>query len=109
MRSERVFTVLHRNEAGAVAMCDQCDHVHIEIENVITVLSPAALEDILIELSHRKMNLDDYTVKTLIGPRIVIRLTDAVFLSLTKINCIRLIELFEISSHMLAVKTLITR
>lgn len=97
--------ILHQSKIGYVSICNECEHIHIEIGSFMMILYPKSFERLLKDLQKKKKT--NRYFKTFSGSKLLIRLTDTSFISLTKGEIEETIELLEISNHLLQAQKLI--
>lgn len=104
---ETKFDIIEQNEAGIVAICDQCEHLHLEIGTFTSVVSRESFEDICRFFIERKSNIGYLLVKTPSGKRVLVPVANNTFLTLTEDEFFQVSELFEFARHMLKTKELL--
>ena len=102
------FEIIEKNEVGVVAMCDQCDHLHIEIKTFTAVVSQKSFQEISTHLTNRRSLVNELVVKTPTSEKILVPVADNIFLSLNRVEFIQVVDLFEIAIHMLKVRKIIS-
>ncbi len=101
------FEIIEENEMGVVAMCDECDNIHIEIGAFTSVVSQKSFEDICRYLKSRKRYANELIVETPTSEKILVPVSNNIFLSLTLPEFRKVVDLFEMALHMLTVKRII--
>ena len=99
-------SILHQNKIGYVSVCNECEHIHIEIGTFMVVFRQKSFKRFLNDLQKKKKNNTTY-FRTSSGAKLLIRLTDNSFISLTKEEFEETIELLELSNHLLNVKQIL--
>jgi hypothetical protein len=99
--------ILHQNKIGYISTCKECNHFHIEIGSFMIILKQKSFERLLSDLQKKKEGKQYYN--TFSGSKLLIRLTDNSFISLTKEEFEFTLELFELSNHLVKAKLLIKK
>jgi len=97
--------ILHQSNIGYVSTCKECTHLHIEIGSFMTILHQKSFERLIKDFQKRKRSKKYF--KTFSGTKLLIRLTDSSFISLTKQEFEETLEMFELSNHLFQAKKLI--
>jgi hypothetical protein len=100
-------TVLHQNDIGSVSICNGCEHIHIEIGNFMTVLCPHAFELIIEDFNTINSNIENYTLSTPSGEKVLTRLTDNSFISQDPDDFEETLIMFEMANHFLKAKQIL--
>ena len=100
-------TILHQSKIGYVSICKECNHFHIEIGSFMIILKQKSFKRLLKDLQNKRES--DLYFKTFSGTKLLIRLTDNSFISLTKNEFEETLELFELSNHLMKAKLLIKK
>ena len=100
-------TVLHQNDIGSIAICNGCEHIHIEIGNFMTVLCPHAFEQIIDDFNNISSNIENYTLSTPSGEKVLTRLTDNSFISQNPDDFEETLLMFEMANHFLKIKQIL--
>lgn len=101
------FEILEQNDIGAVATCDQCDQLHIEIGAFTSVLNKDAFSDICTYLTSMVPIINDLLVKTPSSEKVLIPVGSNNFLSLTESEFYKVTELFQMAHHMLCARNIL--
>ena len=104
MEQVEKFEIIEKNKAGIIALCDQCDFIHIEIGTFTAVVSERTFEEICEHLVNRKPFIKELLVQSPSSKKILIPVSNNIFLTLNEKEFFAVVELFEISRHMLSAK-----
>jgi hypothetical protein len=97
--------ILHQNKIGYISTCKECNHFHIEIGSFMIILKQKSFNRLLKDFQNKRESKQYF--KTFSGTKLLIRLTDNSFISLTKNEFEETLELFELSNHLVKAKLLI--
>ena len=92
---------LHQNQVGYITICNNCDHLHIEIGSFMAVLCKHSFEMIIKDFKKIDARKQKHKFLTPSGEKILTQLTDNTYISQTPEDFDDTIELFEIASHYL--------
>jgi len=100
-------TVLHQNDIGSIAICNGCQYIHIEIGNYMTVLCSHAFKLIIEDFNKISSTIEDYTLSTPSGEKVLIQLTTNSFISQTPDDFEETLLMFEMANHFLQAKQIL--
>lgn len=96
--------VLHQNSAGKTRTCCECGNLHLEIGNLLAIVSEESLGMIIEEFKMKKNYIRMNSIETIGSKKIILELAgNNLFLSLNWNDFLETLELLEISQYYLQV------
>jgi len=97
--------LLHQGPTGSVSFCNECQHIHLEIKNLLAIVSEESFRLIIDDLKTRLQAIEDNQQEE---KKVLIKLSNNhLYLKLSTEEFISTFELFEISVHFLAAKKIL--
>ena len=96
------YKILHQTDLGYVALCEKCDHLHVEIGNFMSVLCKHSFNMILKDFQKVNKRKKELSISTPTGIKTITRLSDNMFLSQTPEEFEKTLKMFEVSNHMMS-------
>jgi len=98
----RKHKILHKNDLGYISICKECDHLHIEIGSFMSLLCKRSFQLILKDFKEVNKNKKQYTFPTPTGDKVITRLTDSTFISLTEDEFDKALRMLVVSNHLMS-------
>lgn len=109
MKSNCKYRVLHEAKIGRVCLCNSCGNLRIEIGHLMSMISPEPFQMILDDFKARRAFYAEHGVNGREEDPVIICLNNNnLFLKLTADEFEEVLELFEVSNHMLKVDQLLS-
>lgn len=99
--------IIHQNEFGSISICTHCQQVCLDLGNIRALTCKNSLTHLKEDMLQRQENIKEILVDTPSGPKCMIPVTKTICMSLNVAEFKQLVELLEISCHMLQVKDII--
>ncbi len=103
------FKVLHENELGYIAICTDCNNIHIELGSFMSIVSQRSFRLITEDFKAKKTLQSYYLTATPSGLKMIIQITDNTYITLTTEEFEQAVELLDMSSHLLNVLEIINQ
>jgi hypothetical protein len=98
------YKLIHASEIGAIELCNSCSNLKVEIGSLLALISRKSFEMILKDFQQRRTHYFENLCEDQAPEQIIICLNNQnLFLNLSPYQFDELIDLFEMSSHMLEV------
>ncbi len=104
---ENNFRVLHENNIGYVATCLNCDKIHVEIGNFMSIVSEDSFQMIVKDFRAKSKYKKFYLSETPSGYKLMIQVTNTTFITLSEAEFDSTLELLEMSEHLMKVLQII--
>jgi hypothetical protein len=102
------YKLIHVSEIGTVELCANCSNLKVEIGVLLALISIKSFDEILKDFQYRRANYFENLCEDEVPEQVIICLNSQnLFLHLTPDEFDDLIDLFEMSSHMLAVNEIL--
>lgn len=107
MREKCRYKLLHKNEIGKISLCKSCGNLRVEIGHLMSLISVEPFQLILEDFKHRYEFYQQCDAQELLEPIFICLNKRNLFLKLSIEEFKEVLELFEVSNHMLEVDSLI--
>lgn len=99
--------ILHANDFGYVAICEDCDHIHVELGSFMAIVCQSSFKMILEDFKQKNSLKTYFLNQTPSGNKMVIQVTKNTYITLTEEEFESAMSLFNISSHLLEALSII--